>query len=153
MVYIVWYCRWYVYTGLYGIYYVVLQVVCLYRVIWYILCGIAGGMFIQGYMVYLVWYCRWYVYTGLYGIAGGMFILGAEGSSDAEKYRKLAADITHTCHESYDRTGKSTTMNIIEGSGPGTRRQYKLVYHICNLSPQNQSEVATSHNWAFRCPW
>ena len=36
-----------------------------------------------------------------------MFALGAEDSNDKEKYMKLAADITHTCHESYDRTGTS----------------------------------------------
>jgi len=34
-----------------------------------------------------------------------MFALGAEGSTDAAKYTQLGADIAHTCHESYDRSG------------------------------------------------
>lgn len=34
---------------------------------------------------------------------GGMFALGAEGSSDPKKYIDLGADIAKTCHESYDR--------------------------------------------------
>jgi hypothetical protein len=40
--------------------------------------------------------------------AGGMFALGASMSSDPQRTMKLAADITHTCHESYDRTGQLT---------------------------------------------
>jgi mannosyl-oligosaccharide alpha-1,2-mannosidase len=36
--------------------------------------------------------------------AGGMLALGAAASTDPEHYRKLGADIAHTCHESYDRT-------------------------------------------------
>merc|ERR1719489_252725 len=36
--------------------------------------------------------------------SGGMFALGSEGSSDPEHYMKLGADITKTCHESYDRS-------------------------------------------------
>ena len=36
--------------------------------------------------------------------SGGMFALGAEGSSNPEHYMKLGADLTHTCHESYDRS-------------------------------------------------
>lgn len=39
--------------------------------------------------------------------AGGMFALGADGSPDdkAGHYLQLGAEIAHTCHESYDRTG------------------------------------------------
>lgn len=37
--------------------------------------------------------------------AGGMFALGANGSSNKDHYMELAAKITHTCHESYDRSG------------------------------------------------
>lgn len=37
---------------------------------------------------------------------GGMFALGAEGSTDHSKYVQLGADIANTCHESYDRSGK-----------------------------------------------
>ncbi|XP_053536588.1 mannosyl-oligosaccharide 1,2-alpha-mannosidase IB isoform X2 [Ictalurus punctatus] len=38
--------------------------------------------------------------------AGGMFALGADGSSGdkAGHYLQLGAEIAHTCHESYDRT-------------------------------------------------
>ncbi|OWF42049.1 mannosyl-oligosaccharide 1,2-alpha-mannosidase IA-like [Mizuhopecten yessoensis] len=36
--------------------------------------------------------------------SGGMFAMGAEGSDNKEKYLKLGADITNTCHESYDRS-------------------------------------------------
>lgn len=35
--------------------------------------------------------------------AGGMFALGAKGSKDEQHYIDLGAEITHTCHESYDR--------------------------------------------------
>ena len=41
----------------------------------------------------------------LFIFIGGMFALGAEGSPEPEKYRQLGADIAHTCHESYDRSG------------------------------------------------
>ncbi|XP_041066668.1 mannosyl-oligosaccharide 1,2-alpha-mannosidase IB isoform X4 [Carcharodon carcharias] len=39
--------------------------------------------------------------------AGGMFALGADGSPDdkAGHYLQLGAEIAHTCHQSYDRTG------------------------------------------------
>lgn len=36
--------------------------------------------------------------------SGGMLALGAEGSTNKDHYMGLAADIAHTCHESYDRT-------------------------------------------------
>ncbi|XP_039264483.1 mannosyl-oligosaccharide 1,2-alpha-mannosidase IA-like [Styela clava] len=35
--------------------------------------------------------------------AGGMFALGAKGSKDEKHYIDLGAEITHTCHESYDK--------------------------------------------------
>lgn len=40
--------------------------------------------------------------------AGGMFALGADGSpgDKAGHYLQLGAEIAHTCHESYDRTGQ-----------------------------------------------
>ena len=49
--------------------------------------------------------------------AGGMFALGADGSPDAKAghYLQLGAEIAHTCHESYDRTGemeKQTHLNL-----------------------------------------
>jgi len=37
--------------------------------------------------------------------AGGLFALGASSSDNAKHYMSLAADIAHTCHESYDRSG------------------------------------------------
>ena len=37
--------------------------------------------------------------------AGGMFALGAKDSNDEAHYMELGADIAHTCHESYIRTG------------------------------------------------
>ena len=37
---------------------------------------------------------------------GGMLALGAEGSSNKQKYLDLGAEISRTCHESYDRTGQ-----------------------------------------------
>jgi hypothetical protein len=40
-----------------------------------------------------------------HAFAGGLLALGSDGSSDPTKYLKLGADITHTCHESYDRSG------------------------------------------------
>lgn len=45
----------------------------------------------------LVYYCV---------LAGGMFALGAEGSSDEAKYLKLGGDLANTCHEAYIRSGK-----------------------------------------------
>ncbi|KAK3097401.1 hypothetical protein FSP39_009319 [Pinctada imbricata] len=36
--------------------------------------------------------------------AGGMFALGAEGSDNKEKYLNLGAELSRTCHESYDRS-------------------------------------------------
>lgn len=36
--------------------------------------------------------------------AGGMIALGAQFSTDEGKYMKMAAELTSTCHESYDRT-------------------------------------------------
>jgi len=36
---------------------------------------------------------------------GGLFALGASSSADAKHDMNLAADIAHTCHESYDRAG------------------------------------------------
>lgn len=39
-------------------------------------------------------------------ILAGMFALGAQGSDDPAHYMKLGHDIVHTCHESYDRSGK-----------------------------------------------
>jgi len=41
----------------------------------------------------------------MYCTVGGLFALGASSSDDAKHYMSLAADIAHTCHESYDRTG------------------------------------------------
>ena len=41
-------------------------------------------------------------------VAGGMLALGAKESVDEQKYLKLGADISHTCHESYDRSGGLT---------------------------------------------
>ncbi|XP_052830487.1 mannosyl-oligosaccharide 1,2-alpha-mannosidase IA [Octopus bimaculoides] len=37
-------------------------------------------------------------------ISGGMFALGAEGSSDPKKYIALGEEIARTCHESYNRS-------------------------------------------------
>ena len=48
----------------------------------------------------------------MYMISGGMFALGAEGSSDPKKYLQLGAEISHTCHESYDRSGKAASLLI-----------------------------------------
>lgn len=52
--------------------------------------------------------------------AGGMFALGADGSPDdkAGHYLQLGAEIAHTCHESYDRTGEQ----------PGTETNTILMY-------------------------
>ncbi|XP_041354886.1 mannosyl-oligosaccharide 1,2-alpha-mannosidase IA-like [Gigantopelta aegis] len=36
--------------------------------------------------------------------SGGMLALGAEGSNDKQKYLNLGAEISKTCHESYDRS-------------------------------------------------
>lgn len=36
--------------------------------------------------------------------AGGMFALGAKHSDDEKHYLDLAAEVTNTCHESYDRS-------------------------------------------------
>ena len=47
----------------------------------------------------------WLLFFLLICIAG-MIGIGAEGSSDKEKYLKLGEDLAHTCHESYIRTGK-----------------------------------------------
>lgn len=46
--------------------------------------------------------------------AGGMFALGADGSPDdkAGHYLQLGAEIAHTCHESYDRTGEEAVCCI-----------------------------------------
>lgn len=46
--------------------------------------------------------------------AGGMFALGADGSPDdkAGHYLQLGAEIAHTCHESYDRTGEEGVYRI-----------------------------------------
>ena len=40
---------------------------------------------------------------------GGMLALGAKESDDEKKYLQLGADIAHTCHESYNRTGMSVS--------------------------------------------
>lgn len=37
---------------------------------------------------------------------GGMLALGAKESDDEERYLQLGADIAHTCHEAYNRTGR-----------------------------------------------
>lgn len=37
--------------------------------------------------------------------------MGADGSSNKDKYMTLAADIAHTCHESYDRSGMSVCLS------------------------------------------
>ena len=39
-----------------------------------------------------------------------MFALGAEASDDKEKYLNLGAEISRTCHESYDRSGKTKSF-------------------------------------------
>lgn len=60
--------------------------------------------------------------------AGGMFALGADGSPDdkAGHYLQLGAEIAHTCHESYDRTGEECA-NVPGGArGDGRRRKKKL---------------------------
>ena len=41
-------------------------------------------------------------------ISGGMFALGAAGSSEPQKYIDLGGEIAKTCHESYDRSGRNT---------------------------------------------
>lgn len=43
-----------------------------------------------------------------------MFALGAEGSRDNKEqhYINLGAEITHTCHESYRRTGKLLNVHF-----------------------------------------
>lgn len=47
--------------------------------------------------------------------AGGMFALGADGSPDdkAGHYLQLGAEIAHTCHESYDRTGDAFLSYLV----------------------------------------
>lgn len=44
--------------------------------------------------------------------SGGMIALGAEHSGEEQKqhFTDLAAEITHTCHESYARSGKSQVL-------------------------------------------
>ena len=43
-----------------------------------------------------------------------MFALGAEGSPDPKKYTQLGADIAHTCHEAYDRSGNYSPFEEIQ---------------------------------------
>jgi hypothetical protein len=45
-------------------------------------------------------------------LLGGMFALGAQYSPEKDKYMTLAADIAHTCHESYDRAGKLVDYSL-----------------------------------------
>lgn len=46
--------------------------------------------------------------------AGGMFALGADGApEDSGHHMELAAEIAHTCHESYDRTGETHVMSNV----------------------------------------
>ena len=37
--------------------------------------------------------------------AGGMFALGAKGSTQEQKWTMIAEDIAYTCQQSYNRTG------------------------------------------------
>ena len=41
-------------------------------------------------------------------ILGGMFALGAAGSTDEGKFLKLGGDLAHTCHEAYIRSGMAS---------------------------------------------
>lgn len=41
---------------------------------------------------------------------GGTIALGAKEFNDSKKYTDLGADIAHTCHQSYDRTGDCYEM-------------------------------------------
>ena len=47
----------------------------------------------------------------LHVLAGGMFALGAKASDNEAHYMELGADIAHTCHESYTRTGRHDVMS------------------------------------------
>lgn len=52
------------------------------------------------------WKRRWGIWPAL---LGGMFVLGADGSrmDKAGHYLELGRKLHDTCHESYDRTGKT----------------------------------------------
>lgn len=52
--------------------------------------------------------------------SGGMIGLGAEHTTEEQKqhYLDLAGEITHTCHESYIRSGKNQKSKPIFEKGP-----------------------------------
>ncbi|XP_055491711.1 mannosyl-oligosaccharide 1,2-alpha-mannosidase IA isoform X2 [Leucoraja erinacea] len=79
--------------------------------------------------------------------AGGMFALGADGApEDSGHHMELAAEIAHTCHESYDRTATKLGPEAFRFDGGveaiATRQNEK--YYI--LRP----EVIETHMYMWR---
>lgn len=81
--------------------------------------------------------------------AGGMFALGADGSPDdkAGHYLQLGAEIAHTCHESYDRTGEEAEVVtlLIENA---TRSIEPSLWDVTCLVPARLTE--TRRRWYDR---
>lgn len=82
--------------------------------------------------------------------AGGMFALGADGSPDdkAGHYLQLGAEIAHTCHESYDRTGEDPRA----GPKPRCRVAMHVYRHHWDAGKEGEVAVAT-HGQKGRVSW
>ena len=78
--------------------------------------------------------------------SGGMIALGAEDAEEEKRarYRELAAQITKTCHESYDRSG-----NPAGGRGGGVRAAGKTEARHQGGRTGKSSRVAASKGNAF----
>ena len=75
--------------------------------------------------------------------SGGMFALGAEGSSDSKKYLVLGEELANTCHEAYIRTGNESYWRL------------KLIYKLSVFKRLHSPNFPTNHkrNSNFTMLW
>ena len=72
-------------------------------------------------------------------ISGGMFALGAAGSSEPQKYIDLGGEIAKTCHESYDRSGRNTSPTVKPVLSFHSKEDPKYVFKTNNRLMQAKS--------------
>ncbi|KAL4233112.1 hypothetical protein ACF0H5_007797 [Mactra antiquata] len=77
---------------------------------------------------------------------GGMFALGAEGSPDPARYLKLGGEISHTCHEAYDRSDTKLGPEAFRFDGNTEAKSIRQNEKYYILRP----EVVETHFYMWR---
>jgi len=68
--------------------------------------------------------------------SGGMFALGAEGSSNSPHYTQLGADLTNTCHEAYSRSNTKLGPGAFRFDGNNEARSVRQNEKYYILRPE-----------------